>query len=256
MKKLLIGLGVLVVLVVGGAFFLLSNLDGLVKTAIETFGSEAIGSEVSVGSVEIDLRGGSAAIYDFNVANPEGFSDRLMLSFSEVSMAIDLASINSDVIRINSIVARQPSVLYERANGTTNIDTVSAKFAGSEDQQTVDPAAEETAVRLDIESILIEDIQAHMAGEGDPDLTINLGDINLQNMQGTPDEIALQIMTPLMRQISANAASALLQATADMLSDGLQGSTENLDNLIEGLGDGLNDVGDALQEGLGNLFGN
>lgn len=256
MKKLLIGLGVLVVIVVGGAFFLLSNLDGLVKTAIETFGSDAIGSEVSVGSVEIDLRGGSAAIYDFDVANPEGFGDRMMLSFSEVSMAIDLASINGDVIRINSIVARQPSVLYERANGTTNIDTVSARFANSEDQETVDPATDEAAARLNIDSILIEDIQAHMAGEGVPDITINLGNINLQNLQGTPDEIALQIMTPLMRQISTSAASALLQATADMLSDGLQGATENLDNLGEGLSDSINDAGDALEERLGNLFGN
>jgi len=83
-------------------------------------------------------------------------------------------------------------VLYERANGTTNIDTVSARFANSEDQQTVEPASDEAAVRLNIDSILIEDIQAHMASEGVPDLTINLGDINLQNLQGTPDEIALR----------------------------------------------------------------
>ncbi len=91
-----------------------------------------------------------------------------------------------------------------------------------------------------------------MAGEGVPDLTLSLGDINLQDLQGTPDEIAQQIIAPLMGQLSANAASALLEATADMITDGIQGVTEEL-------GEGLEDVGDALEdslEGLGDLFGN
>jgi hypothetical protein len=255
MKKLLIGLGVVVVLVAGGAFLLLSNLDGLVKTAIETYGSEAVGSQVSVDSVEIDLTGGTAAIYGFSVANPEGFSDRVMISFSEVSVAIDIGTLNSEIISIDSIVARQPSALYESANGTTNIDTVSARFAGSGNEEPADVTADESTVQLNIASILIEDIQAHMAGEGVPDLTLSLGDINLQSLQGTPNEIASQIMEPLMQQISANAASALLQATADMLTDSLQGATEGLDDITEGLGDSLDGVGDALEEGLGNLFG-
>jgi hypothetical protein len=252
MKKLLIGLGVFVVIIVGGAILLLSNLDGLVKTAIETYGSDAVGSQVSVDSVEIDLTGGTAAIYGFSVANPDGFSDQVMMSFSEVSVAIDISTINSEVISIDSIVAREPYALYESANGTTNIDAVSARLAGSEDEESIDTDNDESAVQLTIASILIEDIQAHMAGEGVPDLTLSLGDINLQGLEGTPDEIASQIMAPLMRQISANAASALLEATADMITDGIQGATE-------GIGEGLNDVGEALGdslEGLGDLFGN
>jgi len=81
MKKVLIALGVVVVLIGGGLVLLLSNLDGLVKTAIETYGSEAVGSQVSVGSVELNLTEGSAAIYDFSVANPPGFSDQPIMSF-------------------------------------------------------------------------------------------------------------------------------------------------------------------------------
>lgn len=181
MKKLLIGLGVVVVILVGGALLLLSNLDGLVKTAIETYGSDAVGSQVSVESVEIDLTGGTAAIYGFSVENPEGFSDQVMMSFSEVSVAIDISTINSEMIRINSIVAREPYALYESANGTTNVDAVSARFAGSE-EEAVDTAGDESAVQLHIASILIEDIQAQMAGEGVPDLTLGLGDINLQDL--------------------------------------------------------------------------
>ena len=256
MKKILIGVGLVVVLLGGGAILFLSNLDGLVKTAIETYGSEAVGSQVSVGSVEINLTEGSVAIYDFSVANPAGFSDQLMMSFSEVSVAIDIATIGDPIIVINSIVAREPYVLYESANGTTNVDAVSARFAGDEEEVMPEDAADESTVELSIASILIENIEAQMAGEGVPDLSINLGDINLQNLQGTPDEIASQIMGPLTRQISANAASALLEATASLITDSLEGAVESLDNIGDSLGEGLNNVGDALEEGLGNLFGN
>ena len=225
--------------------FFISNLDGIVKTAIETYGSDAVGSQVSVGSVEINLIDGTAAIYDFSVANPEGFSDQVVMRFSAVSVAIDIATIRDPLIVINSIVARQPYVLYESANGTTNVDVVSARFAGDEEATVAENSDDESDIELSIASILIESIEAQMAGEGVPDLSINLGDINLQNLEGTPDEIASQIMGPVTRQISANAAGALLEATATMITDGL-----------ESVVDGLNGVGDALEEGLGNLFGN
>ncbi|MGA1741637.1 MAG: hypothetical protein ACO4AC_05660 [Pseudohongiellaceae bacterium] len=262
MKKVLIALGVVAVLIGGGLVLLLSNLDGLVKTAIETYGSEAVGSQVSVGSVELNLTEGSAAIYDFSVANPPGFSDQPMMSFSEVTVAIDLATIGEEVIGIKSIIARSPYVLYESANDTTNIDTVSARFAGDGKATDTSDNGEESEVELRIASILIENIQAQMEGDDIPDLNINLGDISLQNLAGTPDEIAAQIMGPVTRQISANAASALLEATAAMITQGLEGATENLSNigeLGEGLSEGIDDVGNAVEEGLqglGNLFGN
>lgn len=250
MKKVFIGLALVVVVIGGGVFFVLSNLDDLVKTAIETYGTDAVGSEVTVGSVEINLTEGSAAIYDFSVANPDGFSDQTMMSFAEVSVAIDTATIGDPLIVINNIVAREPYVLYESANDTTNVDAVSARFASDSDEEAInEEAADESSLELMIVSILIEDIEAQMAGEGVPDLTINLGDINLQNLQGSPKEIASQIMGPVTRQISANAAGALLEATATMITDGLEGA-------VEGIGDGIEGVGDALEEGLGNLFGN
>lgn len=199
LKKVLIGLGIVVVLLGGGAYFVLSNLDGFVKTAIETYGSDSISSEVSVGSVEINLTEGSAFIYDISVANPEGFSDQVMMSFSEVSVAIDLATINDPMIVINTITARDPYVLYESANGTTNVDVVSGRFA-SEEEASEEGATDESAIELSIANILIENIEAQMAGEGVPDLSINLGDIKLQNLQGTPDEIASQLMGPLINE--------------------------------------------------------
>jgi len=61
------------------------NLDDLVETAIETAGSNALGTQVSVGSVALDLPGGTAFIYDFAVTNPPSYTNADMLRFSELS---------------------------------------------------------------------------------------------------------------------------------------------------------------------------
>ena len=113
MKKVLIGLVIVLILIGGGVFLLFSNLDKIVETGIETAGSSALGSRVEVGSVAINLTSGSASIYHFSVANPTGYSNAEMISFDELSVAIDLQNTNGQNVHVTSIVARSPHVLYE-----------------------------------------------------------------------------------------------------------------------------------------------
>ena len=58
MKKVLIGLAVVLVLIAGSVFLLFSNLDKIVESGIETAGTSTVGSQVEVGSVALDLVGG------------------------------------------------------------------------------------------------------------------------------------------------------------------------------------------------------
>ncbi len=261
MKKVLIGLVVFIVVLAGGVLLVFSNLNGFVKTAIETAGTNSVGSQVQVESVEINLSDGTASIFGFSIANPQGFSNATMVSFEELSVSIDVESITSDVIRINSIIARNPFVLYESADGSSNVDTVSARFEGDDSTQEVDDSAEGPVIA--IESILIESIQASLVADLLPNtLDVNLGDIALMNLMGTPDEIAEQIMGPVTTQLSSAAASVVVQAVADLLTDGIGALGDQLGNVggeLEEVGSELLDsVGDAtegLREGLGNLFG-
>ena len=96
MKKVLIALGIIVVLVAGGFTYVYLNLDELVETAIETAGSRALGTQVAVGSVALNLTGGTAEIYDFTIANPQGFTQGDMLRFSELSVGLDIQNISAD----------------------------------------------------------------------------------------------------------------------------------------------------------------
>ena len=75
LKQIALGLAVVVIIGVGyGAYYLLSNLDSIVKSAIEQYGSEITGTRVRVGSVKITLTEGRGTIRGLRVGNPSGFS--------------------------------------------------------------------------------------------------------------------------------------------------------------------------------------
>src|SRR5690606_19437479 len=90
MKRLLYIVLAVLVVVVGGMIYLLNNLDGLVKRAIEVAGTNALATEVRVSSVNIDLANGSATLSGFSIANPPGFSNADMVRFDELYLAFDL----------------------------------------------------------------------------------------------------------------------------------------------------------------------
>jgi len=252
MKKAVLATFVLVVVLIGGgAWYLVNNLDALVKDTIETAGTDAVGSAVRVGSVSIDLKNGSASIRDFSIANPAGYSDVAMVSFGELSVALDLANLSTSEIGIKSIIARNPRVLYENANGGSNLETVADRFA-SEDATASTESASSTDIMISIGSIEIENIEAAISASILPKtVEASLGDIRLQNLRGTPDELADQIMKPVMSQLSRTAGNALLTATKELLGEDLKALGDQVKDQAQ---DKLDDAKENIREGLGNLL--
>ena len=116
MKKIALG-AVLVLLVTLGlvVYFLLSNLDGIVKAAIEKYGSEATQTVVSVNNVELGLKDGSGAIRGLSVGNPQGFKTKQAFSLGEISTQIDLKSLSEEVFVIEHIVVFVVSRIHRRS---------------------------------------------------------------------------------------------------------------------------------------------
>jgi len=61
-KKLLVGLFVLILILAGGLFYLGSNLDSIVRAAIEKVGTAATQATVSLDSVKIRPSAGTASL--------------------------------------------------------------------------------------------------------------------------------------------------------------------------------------------------
>lgn len=126
-KYLKIGGGVvavLVVLVIAGMGLLFSNLDGLVKTAIEKAGTEVAGSKVSVGEVKISLGEGTATITGLSVANPAGFKEPTAFRLGQVSVTLDAGSVTGNPVVIKTISVVDPAITYEMGDKGSNIDAL------------------------------------------------------------------------------------------------------------------------------------
>ena len=123
MKKIALGAVLVLLLTIGfGVYYLLSNLDSLVKTAIETYGSEATQTSVRVASVKIELTDGSGAIRGLTVGNPQGFGAKQAFSLGEIATQVNLKSLSEEVTVIEQITVRAPEVFFElNAAGKNNL---------------------------------------------------------------------------------------------------------------------------------------
>lgn len=250
MKKFLLGTVLLLVLASGGGlYYIYSHLDRLVQQAIELAGSEALGSEVTVERVELDLGAGRASVHGLAIANPEGFSDNTLFSFREATVVLDLASLSPQHIGIRSIAAANPRVYFERRDGASNIDALRQRLATSDDPAET-PVTEDSAapLQLRIDSVVIEQIEAVLDVRGLPaPVQTSLGDVRLQDLAGTPDEVARQIADPLLRQIASQAATNLLKVSAGTLRDS---AAEIGRSALDKAGA----AGEQLREGFNNLL--
>lgn len=265
MNRIVIAVGIIVVVAAASVIWLGRNLNAIVEGVIEREGSLAMGTEVNVGQVEIDLTAGTAVIRNLSVANPAGFSDEDMLRFDELALRLDLQSLRGDTPRITSIVATNPFVLYEMAGGTSNLDVIMERFA-SDEAEPADTAG--PAQRLAIDRIEIGGIQARLAADRLPrPVTAPLGDIVLSDMEGTTDEIAEQVTRPLIAQLSRNAATALIAAAGNLLQEDLGAQAEEALRELQGqtrermgeVEDRVNEVlnqslGEDVRRGLGDLL--
>jgi hypothetical protein len=124
-KKILIAVVVLVVVVAGGLFYLYSNLGSIIKTAIETYGSQATQAKVTVDSVKLSATDGQGSISGLVVGNPPGFNGPQSISLGLVSLTVDTSSIMQNPVIIKQVVIDAPQVSYERSlSGGGNLEKI------------------------------------------------------------------------------------------------------------------------------------
>lgn len=230
MKKILIGVGVLVTVIIGAFVFLLSSLDTIVKKVIEDVGSQVTGVKVSVGGVKISLSEGKGSISGLTIANPPGFSSDPAIRLGEISLALDTGSVSKNPVVVKDVTIASPFIGYEMASGGSNIDAIqknvkafAAKQGGAKPEP-AKPASKEEEKKLVIERLAITGGQVKLAAGGIPgaDGTAKLSDIVLTNIG----------------KDSGGASSAqVAQKVLDSLVNGALKSATSFGNLLGGVGD-------------------
>ncbi len=213
MKKVLLGaILVLVIAVGGGVYFLLSNLDDIVKTAIETYGSEATKTAVKVNNVKIVLQDGSGSISGLTVGNPQGFSSPQVFSLGQIATQIDLNSLSGDLVVIEHITVKAPEIFFElNQAGKNNLEALkqnlspgsSGSSASSGSSSSASSSASSGAQpKLIIRKVLFVDGNIHAKVVPlNKDYELKLPKVEMSNLGGkngaTPEQIADQVLKVL-----------------------------------------------------------
>lgn len=105
-------------------YYGLSNLDGLVANAIEHYGSQATGTSVSVGDVDISLTDGTAEIHHVVIANPPGYDTPYALKMKTLTVKLDLDSISTQKIVMDEIAVGGASLYAEFQGTESNLSVI------------------------------------------------------------------------------------------------------------------------------------
>jgi len=230
MKKALAVLAVLAAIAGAGAWWLHANLDGLVKAAIQDYGSEMTRAKVRVGSVELRTTDGQGFVRGLVVGNPAGFKTAHAIAVKEIEVAVDLATVTKDVVLVKRIAIAAPDVIYEKGDAMTNFDAIQKNIAAY-----LGPAKkDDKPKKLIVEELTIRNAraQASAAFMDGKTVTVPLPDITLRNIgrsKGgvTPGELGQEVVAALKQRL----ASAI-----------------SFDRLMKGAGKALQDAGKAIKD--------
>jgi hypothetical protein len=233
MKKMLIALLALIVVAGGAAWYFVSfRLDGLIERTIEEAGSAALGTSVQVGGVATDIRGGAIRIARLTVANPPGYSRQHAISFDGIEGAVDY-----DGFVIDRVIIDQPSVTIEEKGGKTNFGDLLAGMESGESKPSQPDKSEQPTIT--IRQFRMNATTAAFKSEMlDTDSELKVDAIEINNITGTPDEVAAVIAKRIVRDLSKVAAAEVLKAQARKklgLDPAAEGEKKSVKDRVKGL---------------------
>ncbi|MGE4351439.1 MAG: AsmA family protein [Bdellovibrionales bacterium] len=261
-KKLVIGLGAIVVLAVVIVLLLGSNLDTIIKTAVEKYGSEATQTTATLNKVQLALTEGKASLQGFSLSNPKGFSSKKAIAFNLVSVELDPQSVMGDgAIVIKKVIIDAPQLTYEvKKDGNSNLQTIQKNVQAYANSLSSDTKAQASAPakeekkpaasaerKVIIERLVISNANVKLSHEllADKNLvdaklpTIELTNLGKSSGGTSPAQIAQIVLQKLT-------STAIKIGQSNLIKELRNQGVESLKGAVEQSG-----VGKAI----GNIFG-
>ena len=244
MKKVMIGVAALAVIAVGMLVFVWSNLDGNVKKSIQSFGSDATKTEVSVADVKLKLESGQATIRGLKVGNPAGFTDTNIFELGDISTKIDISTVRQNPIVIDEVIISAPAVFYEiNKSGASNVDILKKNLAGGGSSAGSSEASK--PLKMIIRKLVVEGSKAkvRIAALGNAEQTVNLPRIQLTDIGkksggATAAEVARILSSKLLGNVKGSVAKLgvgkYLGKSADMFKNGATGAVGSVGGAVGG----------------------
>lgn len=223
-KKLAIGLGLIIVVIAVGIYYLSQNAGSLVAGVIEKQGSRVTQVAVGVEGVDISLTDLKAGIRGLTVGNPTGFQTDRAVSLGEVSVKL-AKDWDPNLIVVEEVMINAPEVTYEIGSGGSNIaaiqknveDFMRVVSGGESSAASSEPAAagDEGSAKLVISNLYIKGGKVNVSASlmqgktlTTPLPEIHLKDIGKDSGGATPAEVVDQLIAAITKA-SGNAAGSV-----------------------------------------------
>jgi hypothetical protein len=240
-RTLLIAIAIVLVAIGGAVVYVLTQLDALVERAIEQAGSEATGTPVRVGSVEIALGEGRGSIRDVKIGNPAGFTAPDAIVWRDVTVDIDTGSVRERPIVLDAVVISGPEVVFEVDDGgRVNLRVLQERLAGGGDEPEEAPASDEAPMRLRIRTFTFERGAVEVRGGGET-ARAELPPLTLRELGGAKGETAGELARTILRAYTEQVVKTVASRELD------RRLREKID---EELGEGATDSARGLLEGV------
>ncbi len=271
MKKILIGLVVIIVIVAGGLFYVWQNLGSLIKTVVEKAGTEVTQVKVSLKDVDTGkLTSGEIAMHGLVVGNPPGFKTDSAIKLGEVSVKVDPSTVTSDTIVVKEVVIGAPEITYEFGANGSNIGTIqknvekatgggkggsasSSESGGSKKKVII----ENLYVRNGKVNVSADFLQGKTTGASLP--TIHLTDIGKSSGGATPAQVAEQVIAAISKSATSAVSKLDISGIKDALSKELGAKMGDMQKTLQqgtgGATDALKKGTSGAEEGIKKLFG-
>ncbi len=245
-KIVLVTFSLVVIALVGGVIYVKTNLNSIVKSAMEKYGAEITQTNVSIKDVDISLATGEGTVSGFHIGNPKSFFAASAVDIGIVSMQLDTSSITgSGPIIIKQIVIDAPQITYEgNMSGNNNLQTIQKNVNGSSSSGA---DKKDVSRKVIIKNLYIRNGEVsvtHNLLNGKKVQTalptIHLKNIGEENSGISPQELAARVMGAIIRGATKAGGSVL---TKELTS-------------LKGLGSNAVDgAASTVKDSVGKLFG-
>ena len=246
----------IVALIIGLVILFLGVIDKGAKTAIEYGGTYAMGVETTVDTVDVAITKGTVEMGTLNIANPDGFDTSHFFQLANATASFDLESISTETYIVPSIHLTGIDVILDKGNDPSNYNQILENLARFESDEAEPADTAKAGKNLIIKSLILEDINIHIANMPGVsllagDVAINIPQIELQNIGEKESMNAGDIFNLVIKTVLAAAVEAgggiIPGDILGELGNGLAGLSSLSDMGIDAISD-LN-----LDEALGGL---
>ncbi len=261
LRRLLLGIGILLATLLLAALAAPLYLGPLAKRLAESIGPSVLGAPVSVGHAHLSLLTGKLRLSDVSVGNPEGFETERAFGLGRLEADVNMATILSRVIVVRRLWINDPEVTLETGPSGSNIGRIMERLekppASEKDQERTrkDRKAKATDRKVVVDDLRVEGARVRVSFRGMkgqamtiPAPSIHLTGVGRDRGGASPREIVAMILGEITQSVAAlgRGLGRIVGSGADAVASGAKVAGQTA---AQGLGQAAEAVGSLLGGG-------